>query len=319
MTTKIILCLLAFIVSSYLYSQAFPLKGNERWGTEVLREVSENWTRTRLYTIRIIELKSDTLIDGKLWFKIYSGGYSESHYTDAGTQVSRSDTSFYYFRSGCLREEDNYWIYRSYEGSYIDTVLNNKKSEGDYLFKNGNCKITAEYEDNGRKTWSSRSPSELGVSSRVIEGIGSVNWFEVGLFTTLRMFSKNNCIDCQSSGCADVINLGCFTQDGVHIYGSNCELIDSISNLVKSKITKTESQFFEKTSIYPNPTTDYIHVEGLTGTQEKIILYDVNGKKIDVSFNSDYNIDISHLTKGMYHVVIQKEGRNVFSRSILKL
>lgn len=87
---------------------------------------------------------------------------------------------------------------------------------------------------------------------------------------------------------------------------------------MKLKVTKTDSQTIDNIHIYPNPALDIIHLKGLTGIREKIILYDVNGKKTDVNLKSDNNIDISHLTKGMYHMVIQREGRMI-SKSIIKL
>lgn len=71
----------------------------------------------------------------------------------------------------------------------------------------------------------------------------------------------------------------------------------------------------EKLNVYPNPATDYIYVSGLTGKSE-VRIYDVNGRMILQTTDSEVAINISQLKSGTYLIQIIKEGKSQFGKIV---
>ena len=68
-------------------------------------------------------------------------------------------------------------------------------------------------------------------------------------------------------------------------------------------------------SIYPNPTSDIVYVEG-NYTQLKVIIYNVLGKEI-LNKSITNSIDISHLDNGVY-ILQLSDGVKLSTRKIIK-
>ncbi|WEK69510.1 MAG: T9SS type A sorting domain-containing protein [Candidatus Chryseobacterium colombiense] len=80
----------------------------------------------------------------------------------------------------------------------------------------------------------------------------------------------------------------------------------------------TDEIVFDSTNIkvYPNPTSDYIHID----TKDKIkqiALYDVSGKKISATLNNN-NIDLRGLPTGSYFLSLETERGTVVKKIIKK-
>jgi surface protein len=68
-------------------------------------------------------------------------------------------------------------------------------------------------------------------------------------------------------------------------------------------------------SIYPNPTSDRVYIEG-NYTQLKVVIYDLLGKQV-INKSITNSIDIKHLKNGVY-ILQLSDGLRVFSQRILK-
>jgi surface protein len=68
-------------------------------------------------------------------------------------------------------------------------------------------------------------------------------------------------------------------------------------------------------SIYPNPTSDIVYIDG-NYTQLKVIIYNVLGKEI-LNKSITNSIDISHLDNGVY-ILQLSDGVKLITRKIIK-
>jgi len=68
-------------------------------------------------------------------------------------------------------------------------------------------------------------------------------------------------------------------------------------------------------SIYPNPASDYLFIEGLQGHNIKSIeVYDILGNKITTELRPDYSLDIRNLSSGMYFIRIELPDQNYLQK-----
>lgn len=72
-----------------------------------------------------------------------------------------------------------------------------------------------------------------------------------------------------------------------------------------------------ETSIYPNPASDKVYVRA-NEKVNSVEVYSLDSKKMDVLFDSDNSIDISHLPKGIYIIKIVFEKSSITKRLIVK-
>lgn len=93
------------------------------------------------------------------------------------------------------------------------------------------------------------------------------------------------------------------TQGGVFIY----------SDTVLSNVENRNAADF---TLYPNPATDMIHVQG-TRLLEKIELYDLNGRLLFTEIENN-TIDVSRLYSGTYFIKITTENDNFTTQKLLK-
>jgi hypothetical protein len=75
----------------------------------------------------------------------------------------------------------------------------------------------------------------------------------------------------------------------------------------------SENDITKNVLIYPNPTADLLHIEGIEGT---VLLYDSYGRLVLRSRSN--NLDIQKLPKGVYFIRIFDEDGRVFSQKVLK-
>ena len=87
-----------------------------------------------------------------------------------------------------------------------------------------------------------------------------------------------------------------------------------ITENISSSIEDISSNYFK---IYPNPTTDFVNIEG---SQQVLLanLFDINGRKIK-SINTQNPIDVSGLQKGVYLLnIIMENGNNYFKNLVIQ-
>lgn len=88
----------------------------------------------------------------------------------------------------------------------------------------------------------------------------------------------------------------------------NSELL--VLGIKDSRVTTKEI------SVYPNPTTDFIHINSLS-TIKSIEIYDESGKLIKTEKNNS-RMDVKGLSAGVYMVNIKTEGRNFTEKVIIR-
>jgi hypothetical protein len=71
----------------------------------------------------------------------------------------------------------------------------------------------------------------------------------------------------------------------------------------------TDSEAKPKWKIFPNPSIDFINIEGELTGNENIRIYSVNGTEM-LSTRSANSLDISKLASGMYILQIASEGKD---------
>jgi len=93
-------------------------------------------------------------------------------------------------------------------------------------------------------------------------------------------------------------------KNGMHVY--------SDSRMVNEK--KLNS-----ITIYPNPSSGYIMIKGLEGT-ERVKIVDVLGREVMVVTGSDSSkpIPVYHFRKGVYTIIITKQNGNVVMKKLVK-
>ena len=70
-------------------------------------------------------------------------------------------------------------------------------------------------------------------------------------------------------------------------------------------------------SIYPNPTTDYLTLSGLTDQTHFVTIYNIQGQIVKTSSLENKTVDVSILISGMYFLIIQtNDGENSIQKFI---
>jgi hypothetical protein len=73
-----------------------------------------------------------------------------------------------------------------------------------------------------------------------------------------------------------------------------------------------------KTSIYPNPSSNWIHINS---EQEfsSFSIYNVSGQQVLChNLNTDQRLDISSLSKGMYFLKLENDGQEIETLKLIK-
>ncbi len=120
-------------------------------------------------------------------------------------------------------------------------------------------------------------------------------------------------VDLTSLGYADSLIFTLQSSDN-GVFGMNTPSYFCIDNFMT--INRPVSTSFFKAStlqIFPNPTTDFIVIEGLELTSKaQYVIIDRNGRLIENNyFYDDNRLLVSHLKKGIYFITVIDEGRKV--------
>lgn len=90
---------------------------------------------------------------------------------------------------------------------------------------------------------------------------------------------------------------------------TNCTTLSLESNVKKDKSIR----------IFPNPVSNYVHIESTDSSQiEKIEIYSADGKKQldEQNISNSIKLDLSKLNRGLYIIMIYKEGSVITERII---
>src|SRR5690554_2174490 len=68
-------------------------------------------------------------------------------------------------------------------------------------------------------------------------------------------------------------------------------------------------------AIYPNPVKDILNLEGLN-TVESYVIYDVSGRKLEEADNNTQQINLSHLSNGVYLLQVNTDKGQVSKKFI---
>ncbi|WP_417198165.1 T9SS type A sorting domain-containing protein [Bizionia sp.] len=83
-----------------------------------------------------------------------------------------------------------------------------------------------------------------------------------------------------------------------------------------SSLSVNDENLEKAIRLYPNPTTDLLHIE-TTFSIDTLIIYDLNGRRIQtLKINNTESIDVSDLSKGVYFLEIQSGNTKIVKRFI---
>lgn len=86
----------------------------------------------------------------------------------------------------------------------------------------------------------------------------------------------------------------------------------STENTLATQNVNLEKQF----SIYPNPATEKVFIKGEKVSE--VEMYSIDGKKLNVTLNSDQSINVSHLPKGVYMLKLKIKQQEITKKLIIK-
>ncbi|MFK7748274.1 MAG: T9SS type A sorting domain-containing protein [Kordia sp.] len=90
------------------------------------------------------------------------------------------------------------------------------------------------------------------------------------------------------------------------------------SSATFSRTLSTSENELINVSIYPNPTSNTLHIKGIPQI-ETVEIYSILGKKIEVSITNSTTVDVSTLTNGIYFLkVVDTQNRTVIKKFIKK-
>ncbi|WP_046755948.1 T9SS type A sorting domain-containing protein [Kordia jejudonensis] len=84
-----------------------------------------------------------------------------------------------------------------------------------------------------------------------------------------------------------------------------------------SRTLSTEDTELTTVAIYPNPTTDFVQVQGIT-TIKNVEAYTIQGKKVQIYVDNTSRINVSSLQSGIYFLKIMDAQNRVAIRKFIK-
>jgi len=116
-------------------------------------------------------------------------------------------------------------------------------------------------------------------------------------------------------------NLSCIFVDNADYSSTNWTTIDPAATFVEdeaacSALSVGDHAFELGLSVYPNPTSDIVYIDG-NYTQLKVIVYDILGKQL-MNKSITNSIDISHLGNGVYILQLSDGVKQTTQRIIKK-
>ena len=98
--------------------------------------------------------------------------------------------------------------------------------------------------------------------------------------------------------------------------GTNSDIIGIDSFQVTRSTMATGEVSRNKLSVYPNPTTDFIKIDGAYKLQS-VAVYDMSGRKVAVAVKGN-TVDVTSLSNGTYIIDIETDSGNVSEKFIKK-
>lgn len=103
----------------------------------------------------------------------------------------------------------------------------------------------------------------------------------------------------------------------VHNNNAGTAYIDNVKINNEALLSiKDTSKNEDRISIYPNPTTDFIAING-SGKAKNIEIFDLAGKRIEAKLHEN-KVDVRNLVSGVYLINVEIEGKNFTEKFIKK-
>jgi hypothetical protein len=103
------------------------------------------------------------------------------------------------------------------------------------------------------------------------------------------------------------------TESGVYSVSYSASGCTTVSDGVKFSITGIDEGTSEDISVYPNPTTDFVHVKSRAIASSQIHVYDSHGRKMvaqsETTGNDKVTVDLRRFSKGVYLIYIQNGNK----------
>ena len=93
--------------------------------------------------------------------------------------------------------------------------------------------------------------------------------------------------------------------------------INETLNVVEGAFLDIDDYSIDSKLIYPNPTTEFIHVSDINLTNATTLIFDINGKKVHNYAIENNRINVIKLASGTYFLNI-KEGDKLFKHKFIK-
>lgn len=135
-------------------------------------------------------------------------------------------------------------------------------------------------------------------------GFSNYNWSTGDTTNQIVLNSSNLGIGIHTINLTALDSLGCMNRDTIVV---------TISNL--TNVISHESQTF---SISPNPTSGLLKINGELDKLSSILVYNSHGKLILETKQASKEIDLSHLSKGMYFISLHVNSQFYSEKIILK-
>ena len=225
---------------------------------------------------------------------------------------------------------NNNWSFQTFgniiEAAYEDASFNSiQGSHGAkisvYQANNFNSAILSNeiIENNGelenkqiRFTFYAKGSSSLGFKVRIKYVQNGTNKYSVSPLLLTETSYQENPYEFLFNMPTDVSSIQfqiiCGANEGTYYFDEFNAVLNTFSN-------KKEYSFFE---LYPNPVKNVFHIQGDLKT-EKVLLFDLNGRKIMEWKNPNRTYDISNLKNGIYFIEIHSLNNLICYEKILKI
>lgn len=107
----------------------------------------------------------------------------------------------------------------------------------------------------------------------------------------------------------------CCEKDGINVY--NKTIVGEVENCRRLPIGISETKLDDKINIYPNPTKDWLTI-GFLNIKD-IVIYNITGKEVLHSINTNNRIDVKSLPQGVYTLKVTTTNKNIYYTKIIKL
>jgi len=84
------------------------------------------------------------------------------------------------------------------------------------------------------------------------------------------------------------------------------------------ELLSNESTILSNFSIYPNPSTDIIHISGVNEENYVVKIYNIQGQLINEIPSNTQNIDVSYFSSGIYFLILETESNKKVTQKFIK-